>query len=411
MWFVKQRDVDTRIENQLRVKQYARLADMNKQRLLGYAESFRELADSLREEYEETQENIVRDRQSILEERKLWENRQLIGNNLNEVATIMTQVAAKEIWYEPMEEKKQKYLKHALRAEGLYAESFCYLPDENGNKGVGMILHTEKKGGIPSDEVADMLSVLLKCKLEASVTSPYIVDEKKRSFLFVEEAKFITFTGLSKAVKETETISGDNFAILQSETGKMTVLLSDGTGSGERASSDSEKVLDLMEKMLEAGFGMDMAINMANTALLAKGEERNHPTLDVCTIDLYKGICDLWKVGGAVTLLKRGEGVDKISQGTLPLGIFQSLEIPTQNRELQDGDYLIFMTDGVLDALGEMDIVGFSCEEMLAEVVRTMPERNPQDMAEKILQFVLKNSNGHIQDDMTVLVVGIWENA
>ena len=119
----------------------------------------------------------------------------------------------------------------------------------------------------------------------------------------------------------------------------------------------------------------------------------------------------MWKVGGAVTLLKRGEDVDKISQGTLPLGIFQSLEIPTQNRELQDGDYLIFMTDGVLDALGEMDIAGFSCEEMLAEVVRTMPERNPQDMAEKILQFVLKNSNGHIQDDMTVLVVGIWENA
>lgn len=410
MWFVKQRAANAQPDSQLRVRQYARLADMNKQRLLGYAESFRELAESLCDENTEEQEKEWLDRQSVLEDRRLQENRQLIGNNLSEVAAIMTQVAAKELCYEAMEEKRKKYLKHALRAEGLYAEGFCYLPDENGNRSIGVILYTEKKGGIPSDEVAGMLSVLLKSRLEASVTTPYIVDKKKRSFLFVEEARFVTFTGLSKAVKETETISGDNFSILQSESGKMTVLLSDGTGSGQRASVNSGKVLDLMEKMLEAGFGIETAVNMTNTAFLAKGEEQNHPTLDVCSIDLYKGSCELWKAGGAMTLLKREDNVDKIAQGALPLGIFQNLDIPSWNRELQDGDYLIFMTDGVPDALSEMDLAGFSCEEMIAEVVRTMQERNPQEMAEKLLQFVLKNSNGHIQDDMMVLVVGIWEN-
>lgn len=393
----------------LQEKQCARLADMNKQRLLGYAESFRELAESFQEKFDAKSEVMDRDRQSILEERMLWENRQLLGHNLNEVAAIMSQVAAKELYYESMEERKQKMLKHALRAEGIFAEGFCYLPGETGSRAVGMMLYTEKKGGISSDEVADMLSVLLKTKLEVSATSPYVVDDTKRSFFFMEAAKYITFTGLSKAVKETEKVSGDNFSILQSETGKMTVLLSDGTGSGERANSDSEKVLDLMEKMLEAGFGMNTAISMVNTALFSKGGESNHPTLDICSLDLYRGDCSFWKVGGTITLLKRGEAVDKFTQATLPLGIFQNLDVPMQCCQLRDGDYLFFLTDGVLDALEEIGTER-DCEEIIADMVRAMPERNPQDMAEKLLQQVVKNSNGHIQDDMTILVVGIWEN-
>lgn len=408
-WWKREQHEYSQAAQQQQEKQYARLADMNKQRLLGYAESFRELAGSFQEEFR-TDFGMPTDRQSILEERMLWENRQLISNNLSEVADIMAQVAAKELCYEPMEEKRRKYLTHALRAEGLFAEDFCYLPNENGNRAVGVFLHTEKKNGISSDEVADMLSVLLKARLEPSVTSPYMVDRTKRSFLFVEEAKFITFTGLSKAVKETESISGDNYAVLQSETGKMTILLSDGTGSGQKANADSGKVLDLMEKMLEAGFGMDAAVNMVNTAWLSKGEESNHPTLDICHLDLYRGNCSIWKVGGALTLLKSGNTVDKITQGTLPLGIFQNQNIPELHRRLQDGDYLIFMTDGILDALAEGRSAEEDCEDLLAETVRTMQERNPQEMAEKLLQLVLKSSNGHIQDDMTILVVGIWEN-
>lgn len=409
-WGKRNKSADKREEDKLQEKQYARLVDMNKQRLLGYAESFHELATSFQEEFGTESGGIVKDRRSILEERMLAENRQLISSNLSEVANIMRQVASDELCYKPMEEKRRKALKYALRAEGINAEGFCYLPNENGSRGIGMMLYTEKKGGISSDEVADMLSVLLKARLEASAGSPYMVNRTKKSYLFMEEANFVTFTGLSKAVKETENVSGDNFSVLQSETGKMTVLLSDGTGSGERANADSGKVLDLMEKLLEAGFGMETAISMVNTALFSKGKESNHPTLDVCSFDLYRGDCTFWKVGGAVTLLKRGETVDKINPGTLPLGIFQNLDIPAQHCRLQDGDYLIFMTDGVLDALEETYCGEADCEEIMEEAVRTLSSQNPQDMAEKLLQMVLKSSSGHIQDDMTILVVGIWEN-
>ncbi len=382
-------------------KQCAQISDLCKQRLLGYAESFRELARSFGEEFP----TAAGDRQSLLEEKKIWENRQVISSNLSEVAQIMTQVARCEIWYEPMEERRRRNVVNALRTEGIWADNICYLPNEKGRKMIGMTLCTEKRESIPAQEVADMLSVLLRRRLQVSVTSPYLIEHVERSFVFMEEGRFIALTGFSKAVKENETISGDNYALIESEKGKLTVLLSDGTGSGERACEDSERVLDLMEKMLEAGFNMNTAVSMVNAALFSRGEESNHPTLDICNLDLYQGSCEICKIGGAATFLKREQQVEQIAMGNLPLGIFQNVQMQIINKQLQDGDYLIFMTDGVLDALEESD-----SEEIMATTIGELTERNPQEIAEKLMQVVLRFCGGRIMDDMTILVIGVWES-
>ena len=415
--------------------QYVRLTDMSRQRLLGYAESFRELSEKFRQESgrEMTVTDLAgevrqsRDRQAVLEERKDRENRQVIGRNLEEVAAIMEHVASTELCYKPLEEKKEKILIHALRAEGVFAENICYLPG-SGSRTMGMILYTEKKGGFPGDEVAALLSVLLKCNLEASVTSPYIIDNEKRDFIFVEAMRLQALLGISRVVKENETVSGDNFAILHSEVGKKTILLSDGTGSGGQACRESSRVLDLMEKMLGAGFTLEAAVGMVNRAMFAKGEEPGHPTLDICDIDLYTGACCIYKIGGAAAFLKQGRFVEIIRQGTLPLGIFENMEpLPIRCR-VAEGDYLVFVTDGVLEAMQGEDYgenAGWRSEpseddgedgeenlgeEILARHLQQMASRNPQDMAEILLQLALKKCGGHVRDDMTVIVVGIWEN-
>ena len=124
-----------------------------------------------------------------------------------------------------------------------------------------------------------------------SVTSPYLVRETKGNYVFMEGPRFIVLNGFAKAVKYNEIMSGDNYSIIESDKGKMTVLLSDGMGSGEKASADSEKVLDLMEKMLEAGYNMDVAVNLVNSALIATSERQNMSTLDICNMDLYSGMC------------------------------------------------------------------------------------------------------------------------
>lgn len=92
-----------------------------------------------------------------------------------------------------------------------------------------------------------MISVLLNRRLQLSAASPFVIDRTPHSFILEEEARFLALTGFAKAIKENETVSGDNYAVIEAEKGRLTVILSDGTGSGEQAGKDSEQVLDLME--------------------------------------------------------------------------------------------------------------------------------------------------------------------
>ena len=376
--------------------------DLCKKRLLGYAETFQELARSFGGGFEASGE----DRQALLEARRVWENRHVLESNFSEVAHIMTQVADEVFRYEPMEEKSRRHIVHAMREEGIVVEEICYLPQTDNRRAVGVTMYTRRKNRRPSQEAADMLSVLLDTHLQISAASPYFIDQEARSFILVEEPRFIVLSGFSRAVKENEAVSGDNYAVIESEKGRMTVLLSDGTGSGEEACQGSERVLDLMEKMLEAGYRMEAAANMVNAALFARGEEQNHPTLDVCDLDLYRGECSIWKAGGASTFLKTEEGVEEIQVGNLPLGIFRTVEMEPVHRQLQDGDYLVMMTDGALDALAENN-----CEEAMRRAISEVREQNPKEIAEKLLQMVIRLSGGHITDDMTILVIGVWENS
>ena len=307
----------------------------------------------------------------------------------------------------PIEERYRKLLVHALRAESIYAEQFFYIAGrEEDTRAMSVILHTDQKGGCRASQVANMLSVLLDRQLQVSAASPYMVDREPKSFVFVEEPRFVALTGFCKVTKENETVSGDHYSILESEKGRLSLILSDGTGSGEQASRDSEKVVDLMEKLLEAGYEREAAVDMVNVAVFAGGREYSHPTLDICDLDLYNGRCHFCKVGGAASFVKRGKKVEAVSQGNLPLGIFRNIEVNTMERRLQNGDYVILLTDGVLDALGPDD-----CEEVLSGVIGDMEDVCPGELAEKLVEAALVSCGGHIQDDMTVLVAGIWENS
>lgn len=79
------------------------------------------------------------------------------------------------------------------------------------------------------------------------------------------------------------------------------------------------------------------------------------------------------------------------------------IEIDSVKRQLEDGDFLIMVTDGVLDALpvGEQDI-------LLETIIQGTDIRNPKEMAHHVLEQVLAWTGKEPADDMTVLVLGIW---
>ena len=96
--------------------------------------------------------------------------------------------------------------------------------------------------------------------------------------------------------------------------------------------------------------------------------------------------------------------MEQFSIGSLPLGIFQKVEVQPVHKMLQDGDFLIMVSDGVVDAFerGEQ-------EDTMLRAVTGLQGSNPGEMAERLLRIALCASGGKVRDDMTVGVIGIWE--
>ena len=110
------------------------------------------------------------------------------------------------------------------------------------------------------------------------------------------------------------------------------------------------------------------------------------------------------KIGGATSFIKRKKQVDMICDGTLPAGADVHMEVESVKKELDHGDFLVMVTDGVIECLHVRNP-----KETLADIIATIQTDNAGVLAEKILEQVLNCTGGHAMDDMTVLVTGIWE--
>lgn len=378
------------------------LDEYGRRKLLTYADSIRELADTYEESGEEFTES--EDRTEYVWQHKFFQNKNLMAEHLKQMSEMMKNVAEEKRNIRPLGERRARQISHALKEVGMELKSLYMIETETGRMEFSICLKNRRKDSMSSEEIGDLLSVLFNIRLTGSIHNPFFTSEEYKTFLYVEEADYHTLCGEAVAVKEGENISGDNYAIFETVPGNQTMALSDGMGSGEKASADSGMVVELIQKFLESGFLPETAISMINSCLVAGEENSNLSTLDLCSIDLYSGDCRFVKVGSSSSYLKRNHLVERISAGNLPLGIFQRPDMEVISRKLQDGDYIIMISDGVVDALSQ----GMG-EEILPEFIGSLELENPNEMAGAILNFCIRQSKGHIRDDMTVLVMGIWK--
>lgn len=380
------------------------LPDYGRSRLLTYADSFRELAETF-EDMPEKESDTVWDRQELLWKKKLRDNCGLMAGQLNEVANIMEEVAEESFCFETLGDRRTKAVVQSLMDDGIQVQELYRIQNRDGFSEYILLARKSGKKERTVQEASDILSVVLNSRLMPSDGCPILFSDNYQMFRFTEEAKFHVLTGTAIAVKENEGVSGDNFSIYQTDRGKLTMLLSDGMGSGEKANEDSRVVVELMEKLLETGFRPEMAVQMINSSILVGSEEQNMSSLDMCQIDLRTGVGEIIKIGGASTYIKRAHLVEQISSRNLPLGIFREIESKPVIRQFMDGDYVFMLSDGIRDGLAE----GIG-EEALSEIISRMTLENPKEMANYLLNYVIRECKGRIRDDMTVLVVGIWEN-
>jgi len=229
-----------------------------------------------------------------------------------------------------------------------------------------------------------------------------IITRNAAAFRFLEDGKYKILFGSSRVPREGEEISGDSYTFKSGLPGQAIMSLSDGMGSGRMANEDSEKVIELTEELLETGFSPRAALKLVNTVLLLTGQTERPATLDLCLVDLYSGVAEAMKLGAAASFIIGRESVDILESGHVPAGILNPVEPVLLSKKLWDGDKIVMVSDGILDAMPGEDKEG-AFKDFLAG----LPDAGPQETAEMVLTFAL-SFEGEPRDDMTVLVGGIY---
>lgn len=229
-----------------------------------------------------------------------------------------------------------------------------------------------------------------------------IVFEQGKTIRLESSARYSVVVGAASIPKEQSTSSGDCFGHMNLENGGFMLAMSDGMGSGSRASGDSRATISIIKKLLGAGFDADTSIGLVNSVLVLKSAETRFATVDLALLDLKKSEAQFFKVGAAASYLKRNDEVCKIENKTLPAGVLKTAEIECKKIQICHGDMLVLMSDGVSDAdRAEGDSKWIS--DMLADYKGT----NPEELANRILEGAKRKSCGMICDDMSVMVARI----
>ena len=72
----------------------------------------------------------------------------------------------------------------------------------------------------------------------------------------------------------------------------------------------------------------------------------------------------------------------------------------TSSYDLQENDVLLFLSDGITDAFGST--------ADLYELLKRVPARNPQQLADSVMEKALELYGGVAKDDMTALAVRLF---
>lgn len=337
---------------------------------------------------------------------RLLENRQVIAEQLDAMAYIMEDCAREEQVLDAQEKRSLAEIRYQAKEQGIVVEELHLIRRVDGRIKMEAALRSRFGGCISLKPFLRAAEHTLGKNLRATADARSFIGKESAKFVFYEDTNYRSVQGIARLKKDDAKISGDNFSFLELDRGELLLGLSDGMGSGSTACKESEMVLDLVERFMAAGFSVETAIRMMNSAMVMKGENDLYSTVDLCRVDLYSGVGQIYKIGAAATFIKRKDGVECIRSESLPVGVQAGVEIETHDICLSDGDFVVMVTDGVLEYLHVP-----KPEDTIKEVIGSIQTNNPGILAKRIMERVLLFTGGHAKDDMTVLAACIWEKS
>ncbi|WP_422659027.1 stage II sporulation protein E [Paenibacillus sp. EC2-1] len=332
--------------------------------------------------------------------RQIFDSRHLVAEQLSGVSQVMEDLA-REIKRESQTMHiQEEQIREALQHLGLSIQGIDIISLDSGHVEIE-IIHAYTRG---YDECRKIIAPLLSdiigehiAVVEETMTHPR---DGLATVRFGSAKTFEITTGVAAAAKGGDLLSGDSFSTVELGNGTFAVALSDGMGNGERARMESSSALNILEQLLQSGMDEKLAIKSVNSILMLRSPEEIYATVDMALIDQYSAQTIFMKIGSTPSFIKRGNEVIPVTASNLPIGIIQDIEVDLVSVQLQAGDVLIMMTDGIYDAPG----YAVNKELWMKRIIQEVDSSDPQEIADCLLEKVIRYQQNQIHDDMTVVV-------
>lgn len=337
-------------------------------------------------------------------ERGMIQMRRMVGRQYMEAGQMLGEFSGGKFGVSSLENAAlyQKIVKGFSQVHMKIKEIYFY---ENQEKGKQIYLFLKKKKGreISVRQASILLSELIKRKMQPLPGQKKMIGSRYEMFGFTTAAKFHVLGGIRSVPYMDGEKNGDSFSMGKIGERRFVSMISDGMGTGEEANKESRRTVEMLEELLEAGIKENQAIGLLQSIFVPRPQKEQYATLDYFQLDLFAGIGTFLKIGACPGFLKRKNQVEILRMEGVPVGVPQEMPLPFCRKKLESEDLLIQVSDGVIDAVpgNGIDIIKDYMEEIGA--IR------PQAFADELFHKIEGTQGYEKKDDMTILVLGIWD--
>ncbi|HET7522222.1 MAG TPA: SpoIIE family protein phosphatase, partial [Bacillales bacterium] len=337
---------------------------------------------------------------------QVQESRRLVADQLLGVSQVMGDFAREIQRERDTHQFQEEQIVNELRDIGLEVRHIEIYSLEEGAVDIEMTVPYCEGRGECEKIIAPMLSDILG---ETIIVAEETYSPYPNGFClatFRSAKNYVIETGVANTAKGGAWVSGDSHSTLELGSGKYAIAISDGMGNGERAHLESNETLELLKKVLKSGIDETVAIKSVNSILSLRTTDEIFSTLDLAMVDLQNANAKFLKICSSPSFIKRGDQVMMVEAGNLPMGIIREFDVDVVSEQLKDGDVLIMMSDGIFEGPKNVE----NHEVWMKRKIRELETDEPQEMADLIMEEVIRTRSGRIDDDMTVVAARIKRN-
>ncbi len=293
---------------------------------------------------ERLQQAALTQRMRASYDRRIEEGKSLVGRQLAGVCSVMEELADAMDLDLRLQEEQGELVSSLLMDQGIYPEQVLVRQDVFGRLAVQLRVPSCGGKRICRGRLQRILSRALG---RAMRLSPECACGNGACVLRYEQVRQVSVRCAIEQASAGEEVCGDAYASIPLGEQQHMLAISDGMGVGIAAAMESTATLRLLQSFYQAGFHEDVIFHTINQLLLLRSQEEMYATVDLCLLDLVEGRARFVKIGAAPTYILRGSEVMVVHTPTLPMGILEDVTPATVVRNLEDGDIVVMVSDGV----------------------------------------------------------------